>query len=64
MKKCCTIDAWRDSKYSSASEYGMVRQGAEQNAPLSIAHMVLNMPLMLSEMVRLQRDVISVWTVF
>ena len=38
----------------------MVRQGAEQNAPLSIAHMVLNMPLMLSEMVRLQRDVISV----
>ena len=38
----------------------MVRQGAEQNAPLLIVHMVLNMPLMLSEMVWLQRDVISV----
>ena len=41
LKKCCTIDAWQDSEYSSGfeyewkgSKYASVTQGFEQNALL------------------------------
>ena len=29
LKKCCTIDAWQDSEYSSGSDYGRVTKGSE-----------------------------------
>ena len=37
LKKCCTIDAWQYSEYSSGSEYGRVTQkGLLPSFPLDL----------------------------
>ena len=52
LKRCCTIDAWQDSKYCSCYEYGKVTQGSQQNARLHIFDRVLNMLLVWNGRVR------------